>query len=167
MTRKQSTKQTLLTGIGVALAVLALVEWQVALFATIGLLPTFVLAFTGAGAHMMLKLQIVMFCNITAILPFAAQFWSRPSEFGSILDQLYPIIMVYMGAAVGYGLIFAGPIVAAMVLQALSQDRVRGLAKKRQALIDRWGGEVVSGGTVSGAEPGGMVTPPSAKLPEK
>ena len=43
----------------------------------------------------------------------------------------------------GYALIYIGPHIAAIVLQGLSQDRLKQIAAQRQALIEQWGHEVL------------------------
>ena len=143
----------LVPGIFAGLGMLAIVNWQVAVFAAIGLVPTVILAATGSGRYHSMKLQCVAFCNVVAIIPFAMELWDRPNDFNMMLAQLFPIVSAWVGAGVGYGLIFGGPFIAAIILQAFSQEKLKGLAKQRQALVDRWGADVISGPSSAGSSP--------------
>ncbi|MCJ9427594.1 hypothetical protein [Kordiimonas marina] len=118
----------------------------------IGLLPTFVLGITGRGEHKNYKLQCVAFANIAGVLPFVRQVWDHPRELmQTVIDPLVVVIM-FGSAAIGYALIYVGPMVAAVVLQSLAQERLKTLSQQRTTLVEAWGPEVL-GAAPSGDEP--------------
>ena len=147
MTRRRNQPNKtfgLLPMILMGLVVLILMKWQVGLFVVASLLPTVVLAFTGRGNMLTERIHCVTFSNIAAIIPFAVDLWSNPQKFNGMMTDIVSLLTVYVGAAIGYGLIFVGPIIAAFVLQALAGERLRSVAAKRKALVDQWGGELVT-----------------------
>ena len=151
--RKQQETGGFFPLLTVALIGVALFSWQVSVLFMLGLLPTIVLAVTGKGEFRSQKLQCVGFSNIAGILPFAVQIWARPRELWSI--ALDPINLTAMlgSAAIGYALLYVGPMVAAQVLQVMAQDKLKQVAQQRQSLIELWGPEVLGGNEDEGQDP--------------
>ena len=137
----------------IALVVTAFFSWQVSVLFIVGLAPTLVLSVTGKGVHKSEKLQCVGFSNIAGILPFALQVWDRPRDFGMIVSDPINLAAIFLSAAIGYALIYVGPMIAAQILQAMAQDRLKQLAQQRQALLELWGPEVLGDPDGSGEEP--------------
>jgi len=136
----------------VGLIGISMFQMSVAGLLLIGLMPTFVLGITGRGEHKSYKLQCVAFANIAGVLPFIRQVWDHPQGLWStVLDPLVIVIM-FGSAAIGYALIYVGPMVAAVVLQSLAQERLKTLSQQRTTLVAAWGPEVL-GDTVSAEEP--------------
>lgn len=125
----------------VGLAAMAIFNMDAAIVATVGLVPTIVLGFTGKGEFKTERLQCVGFCNFAGVLPFVPPAMSRGWEvvFGDIIN----IVAMFGAAAIGYALVYVGPMVAAFVLQGLNQDRLKKIAQQRQSLVDMWSHEVL------------------------
>jgi len=60
-----------------------------------------------------------------------------------VIRDIFNIVAMFGSAAIGYALIYVGPMVASFVLQSLNQDRVKKITQQRQALVDLWGHEVL------------------------
>lgn len=124
---------------------LAFFSWQIAVFTLVGLLPTFVFAYTGVGPWKFEKAQCLAICNIASVVPVVLPLWTSPDRFEMMITDPISIAIAFVGAGVGYALLFIGPIVAAIVLQGLSKERLSRLTKQRKDLIDQWGGELIGG----------------------
>ncbi|WP_262691058.1 hypothetical protein [Kordiimonas aestuarii] len=137
----------------IALVALALFSWQVSVLFLVGLAPSLVLGVTGKGVHKTEKLQCVGFSNIAGIIPFAMQVWSRPRDFSMIVSDPINLVAMFGSAAIGYALIYVGPMVAAQILQVMAQDKLKTIAQQRQALLELWGPEVLGDPGSEGDEP--------------
>ena len=126
----------------VLILILAVFQWQVAALIAIFLLPTFVLAITEKSASYADKLFCVAFMNLSGIAPFAMQVWERPGSFARVASDVINVVVMLGSAAVGYVLLWVGPIIAATFLQAMAQDKLKNIASQRQSIIDAWGSEV-------------------------
>ena len=151
--RKQQETGGFFPLLTVGLIGIALFSWQVSVLFMVGLLPTIVLAITGKGEFRSQKLQCVGFSNIAGILPFAVQVWSRPRQFAEIVFDPINLVAMLGSAAIGYALLYVGPMIAAQILQVMAQDKLKQVAQQRQALIELWGPEVLGGNEEEGQEP--------------
>ncbi|WCL53769.1 hypothetical protein [Gimibacter soli] len=120
---------------------LAVFNMPVAALLCFGMIPTIVIVYTATGIYAGLKAQIVGLSNLAGVLAAIA----GPSQqvMNPPVFDTYGLALAFAGAAFGYGLVFMGPIVAAVVLQSFSQERLRQLTKQRQTLIEQWGGEIL------------------------
>ncbi len=126
-----------------ALAGLAVFKFELAALTAVGIIPTFVLAFTGKGENKSEKLQCVCFANLTGVLFKFNIVLERPSMLTDILTNPMNILVMWGAAAFGYALIYLGPWAAAYFLQAMSEDKLKKLNQQRQSLVDQWGHEVL------------------------
>lgn len=122
--------------------VTAVVNYHAAIVAVIGLVPTIVLGFTGRGEHKSQRLQCVGFANLAGVLPFIPLVVAR-NDSQVVISDIFNIVAMFGSAAIGYALIYVGPMIASYILQSLNQDRVKKIAQQRQALMDMWGHEVL------------------------
>lgn len=111
--------------------------------ALIGLAPTVVLGLTGKGVYKAERLQCVGFMNLAGVIPFVAQVFERPHSLMSIVVDPINLATMFGAASIGYALMYVGPMVAAMVLQSLSQERIKSINQQRQQLIELWGSDVL------------------------
>jgi len=111
--------------------------------AIVGLAPTVVLGLTAKGVNKAERIQCVGFMNIAGVLPFVAAVMDQPRELMFILANPINLATMYGAAAVGYALVHVGPMVAAIVLQSLAQERIKSLNQQRQGLIELWGADVL------------------------
>lgn len=125
----------------VAMAAAALYSIDAVIIMAIGVMPTIVLGFTGKGEFKNERLQCVGFCNLAGIMPFMYQAKMRGWEV--IVSDILSFVLMYGAAAVGYALVYVGPMVAAFVLQGLNEDRLKKIAQQRQALVELWSHEVL------------------------
>lgn len=124
------------------LIVLCVVSWETGVMAAIGLLPTVVLAATGSGANKNLKFQVVAFINMIGVLMIAQQVYVNPAMFLPTLFNPISVALMWGCAGLGYVVVFMAPAFAAMVLQALSQDRLKKLNAQRNQVVEAWGSDV-------------------------
>ena len=124
------------------LVITAVINHHAAIVATIGLVPTIVLGFTGRGEHKSQRLQCVGYTNLAGVLPFIPLVVAR-NDSQVVIGDIFNIVAMFGSAAIGYALIYVGPMVASYILQSLNQDRVKKIAQQRQALVDMWGHEVL------------------------
>lgn len=124
------------------LIVTAVINHHAALVAVIGLVPTIVLGFTGRGDHKSQRLQCVGFTNLAGVVPFIPLVVAR-NDSQVVVGDIFNIVAMFGSAAIGYALIYVGPMVASYILQSLNQDRAKKIVQQRQALVDMWGHEVL------------------------
>lgn len=121
---------------------LALFSPDAAFVVAVGLVPTIVLGFTGSGDHKGQRLQCVGYTNLAGVLPFVSLALAQ-NDAQVVIRDIFNIVAMFGSAAIGYALIYVGPMVASFVLQSLNQDRVKKITQQRQALVDLWGHEVL------------------------
>lgn len=142
--RRRRPKQEI-SGFGpmmvVALAASALYSIDAAIIMSIGILPTIVLGFTAKGDHKSERLQCVGFCNVAGVIPFMVHAKARGWEF--IIGDIFNFVLMIGAAAIGYALVYVGPMVAAFVLQGLNEDRNKKIVQQKQMLVDLWSHEVL------------------------
>ncbi len=137
----------------IGLVLIGLFSWQIAVLFVVGLAPTIVLSITGKGVYKAQKLQCVAFCNIAGIIPFALQVWNRPREFAEVVSNPINLVAMFGAAAIGYALIYVGPMIAAQVLQTVAKERLKTIAQQRQALLEVWGPDVLGDQNEGAEEP--------------
>lgn len=125
---------------------------NVGLLLVLFMIPTFVLAATGKDQYQSDKLTAVMFMNIAGILPFAAEVWRNSAMFSYVIFDMVKIATMLGAAALGYVLLWVCPIVAAMILQAFGEDKLKTIAAQRKELLELFGPEVL-GEPAKPAEP--------------
>lgn len=124
------------------LVITAVINHHAAIVATIGLVPTIVLGFTGRGEHKSQRLQCVGYTNLAGVLPFIPLVIAR-NDSQVVIGDIFNIVAMFGSAAIGYALLYVGPMVASYILQSMNQDRVKKIAQQRQMLVDLWGHEVL------------------------
>jgi len=122
---------------------LGLFKPNVAILIAMGLLPTIVLGFTGKGDNKTRRTMSVGFANAAGILVLIGDVWSNSSAFNNMIVDVNNWIVMWGSAAIGYALNYVGPMIAAMVLQGLAQDRIKNITQEKQELVELWGHEVL------------------------
>jgi len=125
-----------------------------AILLAIGLLPTLVLAFTAKGEFKSKRIACVAFANLAGVVALLGDVWSRPDAFASVVTSMSSWVVMWGGASLGYALIFVGPMIAAVILQGLSEDRIKNINQQRQELIDLWGHDVAASANDKNTKPG-------------
>jgi cbb3-type cytochrome oxidase subunit 1 len=125
------------------MAGLAAVQFEAAMLILLGLLPTIVLGLTGKGEYKAERLQCVSMANFSGIIMIIPEVWNKPSAFEGVIFSLNSWVIMWGSAAIGYALIYVGPMIAAIVLQSLSQDRIKKINAQRQELVEVWGTDVL------------------------
>ena len=126
----------------VGMALSAFYSLDASIIMAIGIVPTIVLGFTGKGEFRAEKLQCVGFSNIAGVLPFMVQAKMRGS-WDFVVGDIMNLLLMYGSAAIGYALVYVGPLVAAFILQGMNDDRLKKIAAQKQAHVDMWGHEVL------------------------
>jgi len=144
--RRRGSDNTSASGIFflIALIVLAVINQQAAMLVAVGLLPTIVLGFTGKGSHKSQRIMCVGLSNATGIVILLGDVWASPGAFDSMIVSLNTWIVMWGGAAIGYSLNFVGPMIAAMIMQGMAQDRIKNINQQKQELLELWGHEVLA-----------------------
>jgi hypothetical protein len=122
---------------------LAAVKFNVAMLLLFGLLPTLVLGITGKGAFKAERMQCVALANIAGVIMLIPEVWTNPNAFERVIFDFKNWIIMWGSAAIGYALIYIGPMIAAIVMQSLAQDRVKKINSQRQELVEMWGTDVL------------------------
>ncbi len=107
----------------------------------LGMMPTYVLFAQKKTPLSRMRSQVVGLSNLAGVLPFVERLWDGQNismELGSPL----PWVIMYGAAALGYVLLYVGPMMAAISLQVMAGERIKKIARHRQKLIDEWGPEV-------------------------
>jgi len=127
----------------IVLMVLAIINQQAAMLVAVGLLPTIVLGFTAKGSHKSQRMMCVGLTNSAGIVILLGDVWSNTVAFESLIVDLNTWIVMWGAASIGYALNFVGPMIAAMILQGMAQDRVKNINQQKQELLELWGHEVM------------------------
>ncbi|RMB11840.1 hypothetical protein [Eilatimonas milleporae] len=143
MRRRRQDGSGFLPLVTVLLGSIALFRWEVAALMAVGLLPTIVLGVTGRGRWQAERLQCVGFCNIAGVMPYAVLLWQRPSEMVNIFTDMIALAVMFSAAAFGYLLLYIGPWVSAIIIQALAQDKLKQINQQKQGLVEKWGNDVL------------------------
>lgn len=126
----------------IGMAASAFYSINAAIIMAIGIVPTIVLGFTGKGEFRAEKLQCVGFCNIAGVLPFMVQAKMR-GGWDFVVGDIMNLLLMYGSAAIGYALVYVGPLVAAFVIQGMNDDRLKKIATQKQSIVDLWSHEVL------------------------
>ena len=134
-------------GLGVlfamAIVVLFFINRNTAILVFLGLAPTLVLGFTGKGDNKTQRLMCVGFANASGIMFLIKDVWVNPALFDRMIMDPNNWIIMWGAAAIGYALNYVGPMIAAMIMQGLAQDRVKNINQQKQELVEMWGHEVL------------------------
>lgn len=122
---------------------LGILESVLGAITLIGLVPSIVMSITDRHVLRSARLQCVVLLNATGIVPYAMQVYNNPSAWQEIAVNPLTIIVMWGSAFAGYVLLYIGPKVGAILLQAYNQDKLKSLTGNRQELIDLWGPEVI------------------------
>lgn len=115
----------------------------------IGLMPSFVAFFVDNTPKKSTAISVLAF-NITFCIPFLTDLWQQGFKIGGfnagldIISDPVSIIVMYMGATVGYGLHWLTTSVMENFLKSKMELRRKSIVKKQQALVKLWGPEVKS-----------------------
>jgi len=143
--RRKSSGDASATGIIflVALILLGFFSKESAMLVAVGILPTLVLAFTGKGDNKTRRVVTVGLTNSAGILLLLGEVWSNPGSFERIIISPNNWIIMWGSAAIGYALNYVGPMIAAIVIQGLAQDRIKNINQQKQDLVELWGHDVL------------------------
>ncbi len=128
-----------------AFGALLLFEPTMAALIVVGLAPSLVALFFDHGAFRRPRLITLCCFNLAGFLPYFARLLSahdRVGEFFSMITDIYVWAVIYGATALGAGLLWIGPFLAAIVLQALNDERIKEVEKRQLALVKEWGAEV-------------------------
>ncbi len=128
---------------------LLLFEPTMAALIVVGLAPSLVALFFDHGAFRRPRLITLCCFNLAGFLPYFARLLNahdRVGEFFSMITDIYVWAVIYGATALGAGLLWIGPFLAAIVLQALNDERIKEVEKRQLALVKEWGAEVKGSG---------------------
>ncbi len=117
----------------------------IAAMIVLGLAPTLVALAFDHGAFKRPRLVTLACFNFAGAFPFLLRLWrshDTVTDFFRMISDIYTWAVIYGAAAFGAGLLWVGPALAAIVLQAINQDRIRQLEKRQKALVREWGPEI-------------------------
>lgn len=127
----------------VGMGALAAVKFNAAMLILLGLLPTIVLGITGKGEYKSDKMICVALANCSGVMMMLPDVWSNTSNIEATLFNFNTWVIMWGASAIGYALIYVGPMLAALILQSLAQDRIKKINAQRQELVEMWGTDVI------------------------
>ena len=127
----------------IALLATLVIEARAAAVVVVGIIPTLVMSFTDQHKMKSARIQCVSLLNLSGVTPFAFQVYQNPTIWQEVFVQPVTMVVMWGSAAVGYLLLYVGPIVASIILQALAQDKLKNIMQQRTELIEQWGTEVL------------------------
>ncbi len=127
----------------IGLVFLAFFKPEVAMLIALGILPTIVLGLTAKGTFKSERTISVGFANSAGVLVMIGDVWANGAAFERVIVSPNTWIIMWGAAGVGYALNYVGPMIAAMVMQGLSQDRIKSINQQKQELVELWGHEVL------------------------
>ncbi len=136
----------------IALISLAVFNVMLASFMALVMAPTAILMLTERSPWRSNKIMCVGSLNLASTLPWVPALWNNQNLFGEMVSDMVTMSIALGGAVVGHGLLFFGPIIAAMILQAFSSDKMKKIASERAALVEQWGPEVLGNDKSSKSE---------------
>lgn len=122
---------------------LSAVNFNAGMLILLGLLPTIVLGFTGKGEYKSDKMICVALANSAGVMMLLPEVWSNSASFEATLFNFNTWVIMWGASAIGYALIYVGPMLAALILQSLAQDRIKKINAQRQELVEMWGTDVI------------------------
>ena len=125
--------------------ILLLFEPTIAALIVVGLAPSLVALFFDHGAFRRPRLITLSCFNLAGFLPYFAELLEardRVATFFSMITDIYVWAVIYGSAALGAGLLWIGPFLAAIVLQAINDERIKDVEKRQLKLVQEWGPEV-------------------------
>ncbi len=117
----------------------------IAAMIVLGLAPTLVALAFDHGAFKRPRLITLASFNLAGTFPFLLQLWNSHdavTDFFRMISDIYTWGIIYGATAFGAGLLWVGPALAAIILQAINQDRVKQLEKRQKALVREWGTDI-------------------------
>ncbi|RMF13899.1 MAG: hypothetical protein D6757_07255 [Alphaproteobacteria bacterium] len=117
----------------------------IAAMIVLGLAPALVVLAFDHGAFKRPRLITLASFNFAGLFPFLLQLWhshDTVSDFFRMISSIYTWGIIYGAAAFGAGLLWVGPALAAIILQAINQDRIKQIEKRQKALVREWGADI-------------------------
>lgn len=134
-------------GLSLVLVCVGLAAFPTFLVLACGMAPTLV-ALVVQEKHIPYRVQTIGLCNFAGVMPHIALVWQRGHHIDAatrLLMDPYVWATMYIGAAAGLLLLWAGPIIAAAVYSGMAVGRRRAFDGYRKKLIEEWGDGVIVG----------------------
>lgn len=131
----------LMVRITIALGALGIFAFPTFLIVILGLAPTLVGLFASQRPDRT-KIQTVAAFNMSGVILFLVPLWMDGHTMQNaihILSSVYCWAVMYSAAAMGFAVLWLGPQIAALVLNALAIGRRGKLDSIRSELIEEWG----------------------------
>lgn len=138
----------------VLLAGMLMLSPAMAVLLVAGLMPTLAILLFDLGAHKGMRLNAMFAFNLAGVLPQAQFLWREGptiERVTSLLSDVTVWAVMYGAAFAGAAMLWLGPILAAIVVQTLNQDKAARLGKIRDGLVAEWGDGVL--GARAGDDP--------------
>ena len=134
-------QRNMFIGLGLIMAVVFLPS---TFLLSISMLPTYVAALVDKGKRRT-KAVTVGAMNLAGTLPFLLELWMQGHNFDkafSITMDASAIVVIYSAAAVGYVIDWVMTGVVSKFLLQRGKSRIKGIEKRQEELVERWGKEV-------------------------
>lgn len=112
----------------------------------VGLLPTFVAYYVDNSQSRSL-FHSVLACNLAGVIPFVGELWANGnpiSMVGMMLSDVQRLFIMYLSAALGWGLMYVCPIAARAMIASINQHNIQKLKYRQRRLVEEWGQDVSS-----------------------
>ncbi len=112
----------------------------------VGILPTIVVYIIDHSESRSL-FHTVMACNLAGVIPFVGELWAQgnpTSMVGHMLSDMQRLLVMYLSAAGGWGLMYICPIVAKFIISSINQTNIQRLKQKQSRLMEEWGQDIAT-----------------------
>lgn len=140
---KRSGKRKIILITLFSLTAIVLLKMTFVLF-IVGLLPTIVAYYVDNSQSRSL-FHSVLACNLSGVIPFVGELWANGnpiSMVGMMLSDIQRLFIMYLSAALGWGLMYVCPIAARLLITSINQHNIHKLKYRQKRLIEEWGQDV-------------------------
>ena len=112
----------------------------------VGMLPAIVVYIVDISESRSL-FHTVTACNLSGVMPFVGKLWAAgndTSEVGYALSDMQTLFIMYLSAALGWGLMYVCPIAARLLIAAINERNILRLKHKQRRLMEEWGKDIAN-----------------------
>jgi hypothetical protein len=144
--RKKKINFKRVFGLTMLLVGVGMVAFPTFLMLICGMAPTLV-AIVVQERHIPYRVRTIGLCNFAGVMPQISLVWQHGHHIDAatrLLADPYVWATMYIGAAGGLLLLWAGPIIAAAIYYGMAAQRRRAFDGYRKKLIEEWGDGIIA-----------------------
>ncbi len=115
------------------------------IFFSVGMLPAMVAYIVDHDKNKYI-FSTVAALNFAGVFPYMVDIFMQGGTFIAVRDKLSDMmvwLVMYASAALGWGVVFASPIIAAAVLEGIYAGRILHMENLQKKAIEEWGEEIM------------------------